>query len=162
MASEKTAAAGGTVGELRFDPMAMLPFCGYHMGDYFGHWLETGRRAGAPMPKVFVVNWFRKDGEDLYLWPGFGENSRVLAWVFRRCDGEADAVDTPIGLVPAPGAIETAGLDVSDKDMEALLRVDRDLWSAQLPQVQEHFAQFGDRLPRELRAQLEALEERLR
>jgi phosphoenolpyruvate carboxykinase (GTP) len=162
MASEKTAAAGGTVGELRFDPMAMLPFCGYHMGDYFGHWLETGRRAGALMPKVFVVNWFRKDGEHRYLWPGFGENSRVLAWVFRRCDGEADAVETPIGLVPASGAIETAGLDVSDEDMEVLLRVDRDLWSAQLPQVREHFAQFGDRLPRELRAQLEALEERLR
>jgi phosphoenolpyruvate carboxykinase (GTP) len=162
MASEKTAAAGGTVGELRFDPMAMLPFCGYHMGDYFGHWLETGRHAGALMPKVFVVNWFRKDGEHRYLWPGFGENSRVLAWVFRRCDGEADAVETPIGLVPASGAIETAGLDVSDEDMEVLLRVDRDLWSAQLPQVREHFAQFGDRLPRELRAQLEALEERLR
>jgi phosphoenolpyruvate carboxykinase (GTP) len=161
MGSEKTAAAAGTVGELRFDPMAMLPFCGYHMGDYFGHWLRTGRHPGARLPKVFVVNWFRKDGNEGYLWPGFGENSRVLAWVFRRCDGEADAVETPIGLVPAPGAIETTGLDVSEKDMAELLRVDPEEWKAQLPQVHEHFAQFGDRLPRELREQLEALEERL-
>jgi phosphoenolpyruvate carboxykinase (GTP) len=161
MGSEKTAAAAGTVGELRFDPMAMLPFCGYHMGDYFGHWLRTGRRAGARLPKVFVVNWFRKDGDGRFLWPGFGENSRVLAWVFRRCDGEADAVETPIGLVPAPGAIETTGLDLSEEGMAELLRVDPDQWKAQLPQVHEHFAQFGDRLPQELRAQLEALEERL-
>jgi phosphoenolpyruvate carboxykinase (GTP) len=161
MGSEKTAAAAGTVGELRFDPMAMLPFCGYHMGDYFGHWLRTGRRAGARLPKVFVVNWFRKDGDGRFLWPGFGENSRVLAWVFRRCDGEADAVETPIGLVPAPGAIETTGLDLSEEGMAELLRVNPDQWKAQLPQVHEHFAQFGDRLPQELRAQLEALEERL-
>jgi phosphoenolpyruvate carboxykinase (GTP) len=161
MGSEKTAAAAGTVGELRFDPMAMLPFCGYHMGDYFGHWLRTGRRDGARLPKVFVVNWFRKNGDDGFLWPGFGENSRVLAWVFRRCDNEADAVETPIGLVPAAGAIETAGLDVSEKDMAKLLKVDPEEWKAQLPQVHQHFAQFGDRLPRELSAQLEALEERL-
>jgi len=161
MGSEKTAAAAGTVGELRFDPMAMLPFCGYHMGDYFGHWLRTGRRAGARLPRVFVVNWFRKDDDGRFLWPGFGENSRVLAWVFRRCDGEADAVESPIGLVPAPGAIETTGLDLSEKDMAELLSVDRDEWRAQLPQVHEHFAKFGDRLPQELRAQLGALEERL-
>jgi phosphoenolpyruvate carboxykinase (GTP) len=161
MGSEKTAAAAGTVGELRFDPMAMLPFCGYHMGDYFGHWLQTGRRPGARLPKVFVVNWFRKDGGADFLWPGFGDNSRVLAWVFRRCDGEADAVETPIGLVPALGSIETAGLDVSENDMAELLKVDPEEWKAQLPQIQQHFAQFGDRLPRELRAQLEALEERL-
>jgi phosphoenolpyruvate carboxykinase (GTP) len=161
MGSEKTAAAAGTVGELRFDPMAMLPFCGYHMGDYFGHWLQTGRRSGARLPKVFVVNWFRKDGGADFLWPGFGDNSRVLAWVFRRCDGEADAVETPIGLVPALGSIETAGLDVSENDMAELLKVDPEEWKAQLPQIQQHFAQFGDRLPRELRVQLEALEERL-
>jgi phosphoenolpyruvate carboxykinase (GTP) len=161
MGSEKTAAAAGTVGELRFDPMAMLPFCGYHMGDYFGHWLQTGRRPGARLPKVFVVNWFRKDGGADFLWPGFGDNSRVLAWVFRRCDGEADAVETPIGLVPALGSIETAGLDVSENDMAELLKVDPEEWKAQLPQIQQHFAQFGDRLPRELRVQLEALEERL-
>jgi phosphoenolpyruvate carboxykinase (GTP) len=161
MGSEKTAAAAGTVGELRFDPMAMLPFCGYHMGDYFGHWLRTGRRAGARLPRVFVVNWFRKDDDGRFLWPGFGENSRVLAWVFRRCEGEADAVESPIGMVPAPGAIETTGLDLSEKDMAELLSVDRGEWRAQLPQVHEHFAKFGDRLPQELRAQLEALEERL-
>ena len=161
MGSEKTAAAAGTVGELRFDPMAMLPFCGYHMGDYFGHWLRTGRRAGARLPRVFVVNWFRKDDDGRFLWPGFGENSRVLAWVFRRCDGEADAVESPIGLVPAPGAIETTGLDLSEKDMAELLSVDRDEWRAQLPQLHEHFAKFGDKLPQELRAQLGALEERL-
>jgi phosphoenolpyruvate carboxykinase (GTP) len=161
MGSEKTAAAAGTVGELRFDPMAMLPFCGYHMGDYFGHWLRVGRRPGARLPKVFVVNWFRKDGGEKYLWPGFGENSRVLAWAFRRCDGEADAVETPIGLVPAPGAIETTGLDLSERDMADLLKVDPEEWKAQLPQVHEHFARFGDRLPRELSAQLDALEKRL-
>jgi phosphoenolpyruvate carboxykinase (GTP) len=161
MGSEKTAAAAGTVGELRFDPMAMLPFCGYHMGDYFGHWLRVGRRPGARLPKVFVVNWFRKDGGEKYLWPGFGENSRVLAWAFRRCDGEADAVETPIGLVPAPGAIETAGLDVTEKAMAELLRVDPGEWKAQLPQLHKHFARFGDRLPRELSAQLDALEKRL-
>ena len=161
MGSEKTAAAAGTVGQLRFDPMAMLPFCGYHMGDYFGHWLRTGRRSGARLPKVFVVNWFRKDDDGRFLWPGFGENSRVLAWVFRRCDGEAAAVETPIGLVPAPGAIETTGLDLSERDMAELLSVDPDQWTAQMPQLHEHFARFGDRLPRELRAQLEALEDRL-
>jgi phosphoenolpyruvate carboxykinase (GTP) len=161
MGSEKTAAAAGTVGELRFDPMAMLPFCGYHMGDYFGHWLRTGLRTGARLPKVFVVNWFRKHRGEDFLWPGFGENSRVLAWAFRRCDDEADAIETPIGLVPAPGAIETAGLDVTEEDMAELLKVDPGEWKAQLPQVREHFSRFGDRLPRELRAQLEALEERL-
>jgi phosphoenolpyruvate carboxykinase (GTP) len=161
MGSEKTAAAAGRVGELRFDPMAMLPFCGYHMGDYFGHWLRTGRRPGARLPRVFVVNWFRKDDDGRFLWPGFGENSRVLAWAFRRCDGEADAVETPIGLVPAPWAIETSGLHISEEDMAELLSVDAAEWKAQLPQLREHFAQFGDRLPHELRAQLGALEERL-
>jgi len=161
MGSEKTAAAAGTVGELRFDPMAMLPFCGYHMADYFGHWLQIAGREGAQLPRIFMVNWFRKDEEGRFLWPGFGENSRVLAWVFRRCDEEAGAVDTPIGRVPAPGAIDTTGLDLSEADMEALLEVDPDDWKAQLPQVHQHFAQFGDKLPTELRAQLDALEARL-
>ncbi|MBD0282516.1 MAG: phosphoenolpyruvate carboxykinase (GTP) [Thermoleophilaceae bacterium] len=161
MGSEKTAAAAGNLGELRFDPMAMLPFCGYHMGDYFAHWLRIGRREGARLPKVFIVNWFRKGDDRRYLWPGFGDNSRVLAWVFRRCDDEAEAVETPIGLVPAPGAIDTTGLDLSEDDLAALLRVDPDEWRTQLPQVRQHFAQFGDRLPDELRAQLDALEERL-
>jgi phosphoenolpyruvate carboxykinase (GTP) len=161
MGSEKTAAAGGIVGELRFDPFAMLPFCGYHMGDYFAHWLEQGRRQGARLPKIFMVNWFRKDEDGKFIWPGFGENSRVLAWIFRRCDDEADAVETPIGLVPAPGAIETEGLDLSAAEMERLLDVDPEEWRVQLPQIHQHYASFGDALPEELREQLEALEKRL-
>jgi phosphoenolpyruvate carboxykinase (GTP) len=162
MGSEKTAAAAGTVGELRFDPFAMLPFCGYHMADYFGHWLESGRRQGARLPKIFMVNWFRKDDAGNFIWPGFGENSRVLAWIFRRCDDEADAVETPIGLVPAPGAIETEGLDLSASEMGELLKVDPEEWKVQLPQIQQHYASFGDALPDELRSQLDALEQRLR
>jgi phosphoenolpyruvate carboxykinase (GTP) len=161
MGSEKTAAADGDLGELRFDPMAMLPFCGYHMGDYFGHWLRIGRREGARLPGLFMVNWFRKGEDGSYLWPGFGENSRVLAWIFRRCDDEAEAVETPIGLVPAPGAIDTSGLDLSDEDMAKLLDVDPDEWRTQLPKIHQHFAQFGERLPEELRRQLEAVEKRL-
>jgi phosphoenolpyruvate carboxykinase (GTP) len=161
MGSEKTAAAAGTVGELRFDPMAMLPFCGYHMADYFSHWLGTGRREGAVLPKIFMVNWFRKDDEDRFLWPGFGENSRVLAWIFRRCDDEAEAVETPIGLVPAEGAIDLSGLELPAGVMERLLEVDPEKWKVQLPQLQQHYAQFGDKLPAELRSQLEELERRL-
>ena len=111
--SETTAAAAGEVGQLRFDPMAMLPFCGYNMADYFGHWLEIGRASdGAELPKIFHVNWFRKDDDGKFLWPGFGENSRVLEWVFRRCDGEGETVDTPLGLLPAEGEINTEGLDI--------------------------------------------------
>ena len=161
MGSEKTAAAAGTVGQLRFDPMAMLPFCGYHMADYFGHWLETGRREGARLPKIFMVNWFRKDGDGEFLWPGFGENSRVLAWVFERCDGEAGTEETPIGLVPSKDALDTSGLDLSDQAVEKLLRVDVEEWRDQLPRLHEHFAQFGDKLPDELGRQLDALERRL-
>jgi phosphoenolpyruvate carboxykinase (GTP) len=161
MSSEKTAAATGNVGELRFDPMAMLPFLGYNMADYFGHWLEIGRREGVVLPRVFYVNWFRKDADGNFLWPGFGENSRVLEWVFRRCEGKAEAVETPIGLLPAEGAINTAGLDISEQAMAELLEVDAELVKAQLPQVREHLAQFGDRLPAEISAQLAALEERL-
>jgi phosphoenolpyruvate carboxykinase (GTP) len=161
MGSEKTAAAAGTVGELRFDPMAMLPFCGYHMGDYFAHWLANGRREGAKLPKIFMVNWFRKDDDGRFLWPGFGENSRVLAWIFERCDDQGGARESAIGLLPAPDAIDTHGLDVSADDMAKLLEVDADDWRAQLPQVREHFATFGDKLPRELTAQLDDLERRL-
>ena len=162
MGSEKTAAAAGKVGELRFDPMAMLPFCGYNMADYFAHWLELGRREGVHLPKVFMVNWFRKDDSGRFLWPGFGENSRVLAWVFARCDDEGGAEQTPIGLVPSEGALETAGLGLSAEDMEKLLSADTEEWIAQLPQLKEHYAMFGERLPAELREQLHALETRLR
>jgi len=161
MSSETTAAAAGQVGQLRFDPMAMLPFCGYHMGDYFAHWLAIGAREGAQLPKVFYVNWFRKDENGTFMWPGYGENSRVLAWAFGRVTGEAEAKETAIGLVPPVGAIDTDGLDVSEATMSRLLEVDTDGWKAQLTQIKEHYAEFGDKLPDALRGQLETLESRL-
>jgi phosphoenolpyruvate carboxykinase (GTP) len=161
MGSEKTAAAAGKLGELRFDPMAMLPFCGYDMAHYFGHWLETGHREGAVLPRIFMVNWFRKDDDGNFLWPGFGDNSRVLAWIFSRCDGEGKAAETPIGLVPTGDALDLSGLDLSDAALERLLEVDPEEWKVQLPQMHQHYAQFGDTLPDELRAQLEGLERRL-
>src|SRR6188472_1937873 len=161
MSSEKTAAASGNVGELRFDPMAMLPFCGYNMGDYFAHWLKAGEREGAELPRIFYVNWFRKDADDKFLWPGFGENSRVLEWVFRRCEGTADAIETPIGLLPTEGAINTEGLSIDEATMRELLSVDGDLVRQQLPQLKEHLATFGDKLPDQLNEQLAALERRL-
>ena len=162
MSSETTAAAAGKVGQLRFDPFAMLPFCGYNMADYFEHWLEIGRRGDtSKLPRIFYVNWFRKDAEGRFLWPGFGDNSRVLEWVFRRCAGEAEANETPIGLVPAPGGLYTGGLDIAAEDLDEVLAVDREALREQLPQVREHLAQFGDGLPDELQAQLDALEQRL-
>ena len=163
MSSETTAAQAGQVGKLRFDPMAMLPFCGYHMGDYFAHWLKVAQRDGARMPKVFYVNWFRKDENGKFMWPGFGENSRVLAWIFGRVNGEADAVESAIGYLPPTGerGIDLDGLDVAPETMARLLEVDTDGWLAQLPQIKEHFAEFGDKLPSALQAQLQALEQRL-
>ncbi len=163
MSSETTVAQAGEVGKLRFDPMAMLPFCGYHMGDYFAHWLRVAKTDGAKMPRVFYVNWFRKDDNGKFMWPGFGENSRVLAWIFGRLTGEAAAEETAIGLVPplGEGGIETKDLDVSAETMAKLLEVDHDGWAAQLPQMKQHFAAFGDKLPAELHQQLEALEQRL-
>jgi phosphoenolpyruvate carboxykinase (GTP) len=158
MGSETTAAQQSAAGVLRFDPMAMLPFCGYNMADYFGHWLQMGAK-GDPekLPKIFFVNWFRRDEDGRFLWPGYGENSRVLKWVFERLDGTADAVETPIGLLPAPGALDTTGLDVSDDDMAELLSVDAAGRKSALPQFEEHFAQFGDKLPDELNRQLDQL-----
>jgi len=163
MSSETTASQAGAVGKLRFDPMAMLPFCGYNMADYFGHWLKIGRREDVKLPKVFYVNWFRRDDEGKFLWPGFGENSRVLAWIFRRCEGTAEAVDTPIGFVPpvGEGGIDTDGLDVTEETMAKLLEVDPECWREQLPQMHEHYGRFGDQLPAELREQLAELERRL-
>jgi phosphoenolpyruvate carboxykinase (GTP) len=163
MSSEKTAAAAGTVGELRFDPFAMLPFCGYNMADYFANWIEIGRKADAEkLPKIFYVNWFRKDEDGRFLWPGFGENSRVLSWVFARCAGHGAATETPIGLIPPVGAdgIDTRGLDVSEAAMAELLRVDVEEWKTQLPQFREYLGKF-EQLPAELNAQLDALEARL-
>ncbi len=161
MSSETTAAAGGAVGKLRFDPMAMVPFCGYNMADYFAHWLELAKRDGLKLPKVFHVNWFRKDEDGNFLWPGFGENSRVLEWVFRRCDGEGETVDSAIGLLPVEGGLNTEGLEISAGALSELLTVDEGALKAQLPQLEEHLGQFGDDLPDEVRAQLEALKERL-
>jgi phosphoenolpyruvate carboxykinase (GTP) len=140
----------------------MLPFCGYNMADYFSHWLDIG--AGAPdqelLPKIFYVNWFRKDAEGKFLWPGYGENSRVLEWVFNRVTGKAEAVDTPIGWLPAPGAIDTSGLNVTEADMTELLRVDADEWKAEVPLIRQHFAQFGDRLPAALHRAVDDLEDK--
>jgi phosphoenolpyruvate carboxykinase (GTP) len=163
MSSETTVAQAGEVGKLRFDPMAMLPFCGYHMGDYFNHWLTVGRREDVRMPKVFYVNWFRKDDDGKFMWPGFGDNSRVLAWIFGRLTGDARAEETPIGLVPATGegGIDTDGLDISPETMAKLLEVETDGWLEQLPQMREHLARFGDKLPSELTEQLKGLEHRL-
>ncbi len=163
MASETTAAAAGAVGNLRRDPFAMLPFCGYNMADYFAHWLRVGASSSHPerLPKVFYVNWFRKDENGRWLWPGYGENSRVLEWVFERVAGRGDAVDTPIGRVPAPGALDLDGLDVTAEDLTELLRVDPEDWRAEVPLIQEHYSRFGDRLPQELRDELEALAKRL-
>ena len=163
MGSETTAAAAGEVGKLRRDPFAMLPFCGYHMGDYFAHWLEQGRRQGAKLPRIFYVNWFRKDLDSgKFLWPGYGDNARVLEWVFRRCDDAADAAETPIGLVPTVDALDIEGLEISGEDVEELLHVDPEEWKPEIEPIREFFAKFGDKLPAELTGQLDALEERLR
>ncbi len=161
MASEKTAAASGVKGDIRRDPMAMLPFCGYHMGDYFAHWLKIGEKGGAKMPKVFQVNWFRKNADGKFMWPGYSDNSRVLKWIFERCDGKAGAVETPIGRLPAEGSLDVKGLKVNMADMQALNSVDKEGWKAELPSIREHYATFGDRLPKQLADELSALERRL-
>jgi phosphoenolpyruvate carboxykinase (GTP) len=162
VASEKTAAAEGTVGELRHDPFAMLPFCGYNMGDYFAHWLKLGRDADPEkLPRIYYVNWFRKDSGGRFLWPGFGENSRVLKWVVERLNGKADAVKTPIGNVPAPGSLDTGGLRIDTGDLDLLLSVDLEVWRQEAALIPGHLATFGDHLPRELSDEYEALVARL-
>ena len=161
--SERTAAAAGTVGELRRDPMAMLPFCGYNMGDYFAHWLEMGQKTDEDkLPKIFYVNWFRKDEDGGWLWPGFGENSRVLKWIVERISGKSDSVETPIGYTPAEGAIDTSGIDVTDAQMNELLNVDIDEWLSEIKSIREHYERFEERLPKALYDELDALETRLR
>jgi phosphoenolpyruvate carboxykinase (GTP) len=160
--SEKTAAAAGTVGDMRRDPFAMLPFCGYHMGDYFKHWLDMGKKSDmSKLPRIFYVNWFRKTPDGKWLWPGYGENSRVLKWICERIEGTGKAIETPIGYVPAPGAIDTSGLNISDADMNELLKVDTNEWLKEVESIKKHFAQFGDRLPQGLRDELNSLEKRL-
>jgi len=161
MASQKTAAAAGKVGELRFDPMAMLPFCGYHMADYWQHWLDMGAKGGDKMPRIFYVNWFRRAADGHFLWPGFGENSRVLKWVCERCDGKADAVETPLGYLPTKASLDLTGLDIADADVEQLLDVNIDEWLQKVPMFKEHYAKFGSKLPVELNGELAALEQRL-
>ena len=159
--SETTAAAAGKVGQLRRDPMAMLPFCGYNMGDYFGHYLKIGQKAGAKLPRIYYVNWFRTGENGKFLWPGYGENSRVLKWIFERCDGKANAVDTPIGRLPQPADLDTKGLDVSSDNLKQLLSVDVAGWKAEVPLVRQYFSQFGDRLPKGLKDEVDNLERRL-
>jgi phosphoenolpyruvate carboxykinase (GTP) len=162
MSSETTAAQAGAVGKLRFDPFAMLPFCGYNMGDYFAHWLEIGEATEADkLPHLFWVNWFRRGDDGSFLWPGFGDNSRVLKWVIERLDDDAEAVDTPIGRVPTAAAIDTTGLDLDAAVLEQLLRVNADSWRAELPQLDEHYEGLGERVPSVLREQLATLEKRL-
>ncbi|WP_426623171.1 phosphoenolpyruvate carboxykinase (GTP) [Leifsonia sp. McL0607] len=162
VSSEKTAAAEGTVGELRRDPFAMLPFCGYNMADYWGHWLEVGEKLGANAPAVFQVNWFRKGDDGRFLWPGFGENSRVIEWIARRVEGTADAVSTPIGRLPQTDQLDLDGLDLPAEDVAELFEVDRDSWLAECDLTEEYFERFGSRMPAALRAELASLRYQLR
>jgi phosphoenolpyruvate carboxykinase (GTP) len=162
LSSETTAAATGAVGVVRRDPFAMLPFIGYNAGDYFGHWIETGKMHDAgKLPRIFYVNWFRRDSDGGFLWPGFGENSRVLKWVVERLEGTAAAVETPIGRVPTPESLDVSGLDMTPEQVEQALRVDPAEWREEIPQITEWFAKFGDKLPSTLRDELAILESRL-
>ena len=161
MASETTAAAAGAVGVVRRDPMAMLPFCGYNMGDYFAHWLEMGEKLGDKAPKIFNVNWFRTDDEGNFVWPGFGDNMRVLNWIIDRCEGKADAVETPIGYVPRPEDIDLTDLDMDIETLKSILKVDKDVWEKEAAEIEEHYKKFGDKLPAALREQLENLKKSL-
>ncbi|MGC2021604.1 MAG: phosphoenolpyruvate carboxykinase domain-containing protein, partial [Candidatus Sulfotelmatobacter sp.] len=148
---------------LRRDPMAMLPFCGYHMGDYFAHWLKIGGQSSPlKLPKIFYVNWFRQNKNGKFLWPGYGENSRVLKWIFERCDSRVHANETPIGRIPEVADLDTTGLDIKGANVEELLSVDIEGWLAEVPSIKEHFAQFGSHLPEELNLEVKALEARLR
>jgi len=161
MASETTAAAAGAVGVVRRDPMAMLPFCGYHMGDYFKHWLEMGEKLGDKAPKIFNVNWFRTDDDGNFIWPGFGDNMRVLNWIIDRCEGKADATETAIGYVPKPEDIDLTDLDMDIDVLKSILEVDKDIWTKEAEEIEEHYKKFGDRLPEELRQQLANLKANL-
>jgi phosphoenolpyruvate carboxykinase (GTP) len=162
MSSETTAAAAGAVGALRHDPFAMLPFCGYHMGDYFAHWLKVGAAAdAAKLPRIYYVNWFRKDANGRFLWPGYGDNIRVLKWIFERVTGAGKAVDSAIGRLPATDALDLAGLDLPSQNLAELLRVDVAAWTAELPPMRKHYERFGSHLPQGLRDELAELEQRL-
>ena len=162
MASETTAAAAGAVGVVRRDPMAMLPFCGYDMADYFQHWLDMGKKLGDKAPKIFNVNWFRTDDEGNFIWPGFGDNMRVLNWIIDRCEGKADATETAIGYVPKPEDIDLTDLDMDMDTLKDILTVDKDIWTKEAEEIEEHYKKFGDKLPKELRAQLDTLKANLK
>ena len=159
VSSERTAAAEGTVGELRRDPFAMMPFCGYNMADHWSHWLNVGKRLRetANVPRIFQVNWFRKGADGSFLWPGFAENMRVLKWILERVDGEVGAVDTPIGLTPRPDGIQLDGLELADGAWDEMFAIDRELWLSELDSTEEFFRLFGDRLPVQLTRQLEGI-----
>ena len=161
MASETTAAAAGAVGVVRRDPMAMLPFCGYHMGDYFAHWLEMGEKLGDKAPKIFNVNWFRTDDEGNFVWPGFGDNMRVLNWIIDRCEGKATATETAIGYIPQPEDIDLTDLDMDIETLKSILKVDKDVWTKEAEEIEEHYKKFGDKLPAQLREQLDNLKANL-
>ena len=161
VASEKTAAASGSIGELRRDPMAMLPFCGYNMADYWQHWITMGKQDGAKMPGIYYVNWFRKDQEGGFIWPGFGENSRVLEWIFNRWEGTAEAVETPIGRLPTLDGLDFSGLDLSQDEIATLLKVDVEGWLSEIPLIEEYYKSFGDQVPSELWQELQLLKEQL-
>ena len=162
MASETTAAAAGAVGVVRRDPMAMLPFCGYHMGEYFKHWLEMGEKLGDKAPKIFNVNWFRTDDEGNFIWPGFGDNMRVLNWIIDRCEGKVDAKETAIGYVPYADDIDLTDLDFDRATLESILEVDKDVWTKEAAEIEEHYKKFGDKLPCALKEQLENLKKNLK
>ncbi len=162
LSSEMTAAAAGKIGQLRRDPMAMLPFCGYHIGDYFAHWLKIGTMtAASKLPRIYYVNWFRKDAAGRFLWPGYGENSRVLKWIFERVDGTAQTVDSPIGRLPAPGSLDLTGLSLSPENVSELMHIDRNLWSQEIPLVREHLTGYGSKVPQAMFDETNALEKRL-
>jgi phosphoenolpyruvate carboxykinase (GTP) len=161
VSSEKTAAAAGKIGELRRDPMAMLPFCGYNMADYWSHWINTGQQQDVRLPKVYYVNWFRKDDDGQFIWPGFGENSRILKWIFERCEGTADAVETPIGNLPNVDGLDFSGLNLSDTQIAELLRVEVDGWLEEIPLIEDYYATYGNHVPEELHKELIELKQRL-
>ena len=161
VSSEKTAAAAGKIGELRRDPMAMLPFCGYNMADYWSHWIKTGQQNGVNLPKIYYVNWFRKNDHGQFIWPGFGENSRVLKWIFERCEGTAKAIETPIGNLPNVDGLDFSGLGLSEAQIAELLRVEVDGWLEEIPLIEDYYATYGDHVPAELHKELKELKERL-
>lgn len=162
VSSETTAATTGEVGKLRHDPFAMLPFCGYNMADYFGHWLKIGKQTSPDkLPKIFSVNWFRKSSEGEFLWPGFGQNIRILKWIFERTDGEGEAVKSPIGYLPGEKGLDLSGLKLSPTTLSALFKIDRNEWLGEVKEMRDYLSQFGQRLPQEIIAELNALEQRL-